>query len=320
MRKNLKKFLQLIVYASVIYFIVKKLNGNVEEVLQFDFVRPQFLLYSILVYSLHTLWNAVVWHKLMAQSGEKLPLLGQMDVYIRSYLLRYIPGNIVGILARGYFNKPHGVKMIKSLWGWFFENIVYLVLGGVIGSYVIFALDIDPIYSTIAISSVILFAILGIFKLEWLEYLFERFIVPKLPKDERGNGNVLNMGVRARVILTLNYLVSWLIACLSFVLLVYSAVDITALDFLLLSAIYAAAWSIGYASFITPSGSGVREAVMIQLLSQFHGLDATIAVVIALTARVLFILGELLSVAVFYLVVLYNKRINKNFSLIPNEK
>lgn len=319
-KKYIKKIIQWLIYLAVGYFVFQKLNGQISDLWGFDFARPWWLLIAIAFYTLHSFWNALNWHRIMELSGEDLPLIGQMDVYLRSYLLRYIPGNVVGILARGYFNQPNGVKMAKSLWGWFFENVVYLVVGSVIGSYLLFVLDIDLIYATAAVIFIILGALFGIFKLEWLEIIFEKLLMPRLPKEEQVKDHTLNLGVQARGTMVLRYFFSWTITSIAYLMVAYAITDLTGTDIPVLVAIYAAAWSVGYASFITPSGGGVREAVMLELLSLYNGFDVTIAVVIMIASRVVFIIGELLAIAVFYLVVLYNKSIDNHFSLTVNGK
>lgn len=314
-KKLLKNILQWLVYLAVGFFIYSKLNGHISDLWGFDFARPWWLLIAICFYTLNSFWNAINWHRIMELSGEDLSLIGQMDVYLRSYLLRFIPGNVVGILARGYFNQPNGVKMTKSLWGWFFENIVFLVIGGVIGSYILLVVDIDPLYSITAMILLLLGALFGIFKLEWLEIIFDKFLMPRLPKNEQLTDHTLAMGVSSRAIMVGRYLFSWVITSIAYLMVAYSITDITGVDIPVLVSIYAASWSIGYASFITPSGSGVREGVMLGLLTLYNGFDVTTAVVIMIASRVVFILGELLAIGVFYLIVLYNKRVNKHFSL-----
>ena len=54
---------------------------------------------------------------------------------------------------------------------------------------------------------------------------------------------------------------------------------------------YALAWVVGFLSFLTPSGLGVREGTLAYLLS--HHLSPVTATLVALLARIWFLLGEL---------------------------
>jgi len=56
----------------------------------------------------------------------------------------------------------------------------------------------------------------------------------------------------------------------------------------------AVAWAIGYLSFLTPAGLGVREAALVAVLSQVYPLP--VAVVSSLLSRLVLTLGEILAV------------------------
>lgn len=57
----------------------------------------------------------------------------------------------------------------------------------------------------------------------------------------------------------------------------------------------ALAWAVGYLSFLTPSGLGVREALLVALLAQLYPLP--VAIVSSLLFRLVATLGEVLAVA-----------------------
>jgi len=232
--------------------------------------------------------------------------MGQVDVYLRSYLLRYIPGNVVGILSRAIFNRVHGVPILKSLFAWCYENLLYLIVASVLGSFIIIRAGENwPIFGAIPSVPFFIFVIIAglliALNVDWFEKMFNKYLVPRLPQRVKRETDLLNISLKKRIDIFIGFSVSWLIYSLSFLLLV-SAVDISLLhmNVLELMSINALAWFIGFISFVTPSGSGVREWVMIFALENFMHIVPQIAIIIALLARIVFILGELLGFGGFF--------------------
>ncbi len=65
--------------------------------------------------------------------------------------------------------------------------------------------------------------------------------------------------------------------------------------------IYAIAWDIGFVSFITPSGLGVREAAIVGLFALALPLPAGVAAVLALLSRFVSTIAEVVCVSIAYL-------------------
>lgn len=303
--KIAKKLLEILVYIAVAYFLYTKLAGNFDKLSEIEVVDIPLLVASILVFSMHSVFNGLNWNYMLRSGGHETKLPQQMDVYLRSYILRYIPGNVVGILSRAIYNREHKVPMIASLWGWFLENITYLVLGLVIGAFVIPQIELTNFVPQWVVIVAIAIGIFMIVANDWLKILFNKLLVPRLPKEAQEEFVSLDIPLKNRLILTVRYFVSWAIYSVSFILLSMSL----GLEFnLLLIPINALAWSLGYLSLVTPSGSGVREGVMVYLLTNALAVDGTLAVVVSIVARIVFIVGELLSFGAFYIYKLVNKK------------
>ena len=300
-KKIIRKVIEFSIYIFVAYFIYDKLGGNISQV-SFEGVNLWILGIAVLVFSLHSIWNALTWNFLIRSAGHETVTQEQMSVYLRSYIMRYSPGNIVGIFSRGVLNQPHGVPMFKSIWGWFLENILYLGIGILLGLFALRFLELNSylFYGVLAVT--ILIGGFVLLKNDLLENIFEKYIHPRLPKKYKGEFASLSLDLRSRLTIGTRYLIAWVIYSVSFLLVVVSA-GVNPLDSILMyAAINAIAYSIGYLALITPSGIGIREGVMIFLLGAVVGLSSEQSVIIAVLARIVFILGELLAFGVFYLV------------------
>lgn len=310
-KKYILKSLEFTLYALMIWFIYDKLGGSLSRISTWREYNYWFLLVAVLVYMGHTFWNALTWHFMIKASGENVSVSGQLEVYLKSYLLRYIPGNVVGILSRALYNKKYKVPVVKSLWGWFWENIVYLALGLLLGAVVVFRLGNDlfdrldigsepDVLLIVAIGAVFIITLFVILDNRLLKYVFDKFLVPRLPEKSRGEFKLLQLSMPDRLQLLARYAVAWLIYSVSFYFIL-RAVGVEN-NFVLAISANALAWALGYLSFITPSGAGVRETVMIFLLSVAVGLSNEHSVIIAILARIVFIAGEVLGFLLFFFV------------------
>lgn len=325
-KKVIKTILQILLYTTVVYFIIQRVNST-DNVWENIFnVDTFYAIASVIVFSVQTLFNAYLWHYLMKASGENVTVNGQVDVYLKSYLLRYIPGNVVGILSRGEFNRKHGVSRIKSLWGWFFENITYLAIGASIATYFILknianialvANDYTSRIDLVAVSAIaflvviIVASLLLMFKSNAMWNIFNEIIVKKILKKNLGKTVDVRLDNKSRLMIVLGYLISWILYSVSFMLLAFAVVP-SSLDYpLAIASINALAWTIGYVFIITPSGTGVREAVFLSLLPMVSVISPANSALIAIGMRLVTVLGEVGAFILFKGYNLLNKLNNR---------
>lgn len=295
------RVLKYTIYAAVIYFVYDKLDGNLSQIRSFDEINWFWVWISILIFAFHSIWNGFNWHYMIQATGENVTKISQMEVYLKSYILRYIPGNVVGILSRGTYNKEYGVPMVKSLWGWFIENIIYLMLGIILGMYATLSLGLTPTQSTGLIAFAVFAGLLVIVKNDLLKLIFEKTLLKKLPEHSQKTFKGLSLSLENSLILTARYMIGWMIYSASFVAIM-KALDIDPSNYLIGISVNSMSWAIGYLSIITPSGTGVRESAMILLFTEGVGLANETSVIIALISRVVFIIGEVVGFLGFYLV------------------
>lgn len=304
-KEALKKALQWIIYLSVALFIYNKLDGNLSELGSIRDVSIPWLIASVIIFATHSLYNGLNWHYMVESAGFKATRVSQMDVYLRSYILRYIPGNVVGIISRALYNKPYKIPMIASLWGWFIENITYLTLGLMIGSFVFTRTNLLNISNDWIVWAALLIGVVVILANDWLKIIFNKFLVPRLSKKAKKEFVSLDIPLSKRIVLMGRYLFSWAIYSLSFIALIKAFGQ--PIDPIVIS-INAMSWSLGYLSLVTPSGSGVREGIMVALLTSVSGLSFGVATAISIMARIVFILGEVIAFGIFYLYKLISEK------------
>lgn len=294
--------LKYTIYALVLYFIYNKLDGSISKIDHYKDFETGWLILALITFSTHSIWNGLNWHHMITSMSEKVNWMGQIEVYLKSFLLRYIPGNVVGIMARGTYNREYGVPMVKSLWGWFFENVVYLMLGILIGLPSVFAIGLNQNQSNILLGLALCGGIFVVIKNDFIKVIFEKTLLKKVPERSQEIFRQLEIPLYNRIVLTLGYLVSWGIYSLSFVFVIKGVgLELTNSEYLKAISINSMSWAVGYLSVITPSGAGVRESTMITLLTKGIGISDSISVIIAILSRVIFMIAELVGIALFYL-------------------
>ncbi len=307
-KKLVKLLLQVVIYGAVAAFIAITVKNNIAEIQHYRIANVTLLGLSVLIYALAVAVNTFAWDYLMRASGEKIPRLESMNVYISSYIVRYIPGNVVAIIARAVLNKNHGVKMIKTAWGWLIENVSFLLVG------LFFAvpalLQGVGFKSNLGLSVIIALPICALFVLrfEWLGKLFNIIVKKRLPDAVKNETAHIELNIKQKLTLIGIYAISWVVYSIHFIVLAHAISGIGYDKFIVLASVNALAWSIGYISLVTPSGTGVREAVMIFSLKALKLASAIDAIVISLLARLCFVLGEVLFFGVFKLTYLILNR------------
>jgi uncharacterized membrane protein YbhN (UPF0104 family) len=104
------------------------------------------------------------------------------------------------------------------------------------------------------------------------------------------------------LLITLAWCASWIVAgCAFYVLLLALWPDAPLVALPVCIGIYALAWDIGFVSFITPSGLGVREAVIVALFALALPLPTGLASIMALLSRFVSTIAEVVSVGIAYL-------------------
>ncbi|MBN1618437.1 flippase-like domain-containing protein [Candidatus Dojkabacteria bacterium] len=307
-KKLVKKILQFGIFVFVFVLIYLSLRNNLDDVKNYEIKDWPTLIISVLVFSLVVALNSFIWHLMMLFSGEKINTLDSIHTYISSYIIRYIPGNVWAVFARALNNKENGVPIMKSVWGWLFENLGYL--------YVAFLYSLFTLGIILGQNKSLMWIVMGgliigapfIFKYEWLAVIFNKVIKKKLPESVQNETGTLELSLKQKVIIMLSYVFTWLVYSFNFFLVMKATVGANWSDFFVLAGVNALAWAIGYVSIITPSGSGVREGIFIVALTTLGLTGKADAVIIAIIARITTVIGELIYFALIKLIYFIFRR------------
>jgi hypothetical protein len=251
-------------------------------------LQPSWLLIVFVIFLLDYLLALWIWHLLVLRLTGYNNLRGSWRIYLRSNLVRRIPGPAVWhIASRATQYQEVGVdKLAATLLG-VLESLFFIVSGFVTVLLMLpFWFSSSQIHSQFNLTwfiPVTFAATALIAHPRLLAYLWQKF-----SRQEQ----VLNLRWRDTLLWLFLYVLTWMLGGLvvfSIINFVYSS------PFTLLPTVvgaWAFAGSISMMGAITLTSIGVREVSLLLILSAFLPLPITLLVVVIV--RVLWLLGELL--------------------------
>lgn len=283
-----KNVLAVAVVLLTFYFLGHQFFSNMDELKGFDWqIDYVFLVLAIIVTIFFYLIAHLRWKLILNFLRCPISAYRSLKYWMFAELGRYIPGKLWFVLGRAYFGKKEGIRRSVIFLSTFLE---LLILAGT--SVIIFLLGVA--FVTDLESWVLLLSLLAIILLlvaiyppifNWMFNLILRILKREPHKISIPYTKMLG--------LVLVFILMWVIHGSAFYLTskaVYPALELSLQSFGLFVGVFAASWLIGFVSFLTPGGIGVREAVMTYYLSFY--LPAAMAVIMAIAFRLLLILAE----------------------------
>ena len=218
-----------------------------------------------------------------------------------SWVLKYIPGQVGSVTNKVLWAGKKGISRTLVLISFVYEN-VFLQIASIVPALAILLVSLGP--GVFGENATLLLAPLLVlipaamvlhaptFR-RILELPLRRILKRSVPKEY-----FLSSGRAA--LSALEFVLPRIVNGIGFVLIAQTVSDITPAHWLPFGAAYALAGAVGILAILVPSGLGVREAVIVLVLSQY--VPAPEAIVISLLARLLATIGDAV-VAAIYLVI-----------------
>ena len=282
---------------AILFFLTRTLWTTWDQVAQsgftFQFNLPLFLLSMALLVPGRT-FAVAAWQRILRALGNTISLRFAIYAWFVSNLARFIPGNVFQLAAMMMLTESAGVSKINIV----LSQAVYAAIAlSVAALYGVTLLPVAqehlPLVVMAFVALILLFALPAVFQimLNGSTWLLRR---------ARRNRELVAPRVRVSfwqgLVPPLFSFIMWTINGLAFWLFVRSLTEIPISALPAFVGMNAAAYFIGYVSFITPSGLGFREASLAFFLSAYF--PAPVAVSIAFLTRLWSIGGEFLGVGI----------------------
>lgn len=310
---TVRRSISLVVIGLVVFMIGRQLMANWSHLQSTRWqLEPVYLLLAMFFLGIAFVLMAHGWYRIIALIDREPPRLKCYHVYVLSQLGRYIPGKIFMFVGRIVLAKDLGVRsdiasvsvlmeVVLSTAGAFFAALVCYTC-----SHRIELAWLDPIKTggLIALGGLCLHPNVVRKGLQILHLL-------------AGTGKRMPLApFRYTDLLKLSifYMMVWLMVGIGFGCLLKGILSSEwhIADSPDAACLFLVAWLIGFLSFVTPGGLGVREAILSLGLSQF--LPDYLSAVMALAARLWFTFGELMAVAGIVMLLLFHKNYLKKTS------
>lgn len=299
MLQRIARIAQPVFLSLAVLAIALLLRSQWETLRQYPWrLQPVLFVASLLLLLLTWAVEIEIWRRILGRVGGRLAFLPALRIWFLSAVLRYIPGNIWQPLSMTFYCLRYDIRPEISVTSIALYQVVILLAAApfvavyfwvaAAGGYMADLLvNLSPWLIALALIPLAVFLLRPSWLMGLLNVLLVKMRRPPLQT---------NLSSASLLALTTAAIANWLMWGATFAVFTVSLVDISSADLqqslLLLIISYPIAYAVGFVSFFTPSGFGIREGAFYFLLSPV--LPGSVVAVAALAMRVVTALGELL--------------------------
>ena len=261
---------------------------------QFPFSQINFLWWFVAVvcYVGSMSLSAIFWHRLLVAMGQQPMLKESLAAFVISQLGKYVPGKAMVVVLRTDRIRSDRVTIGPAIVSVFIETLTWLFTGSIIASVLLFVLVDNRLLQVIAVSMVVVAGVLTAPPvIRWFAHRLGHV------KGKKTGKVMMGLTVKEMAPGWLLLSIGWCLSGLSLWLVLKGLPDLVVVstDYWLCLICVTLSTAVGFVSLL-PGGLGVRELVMIPLLSTRF--DTAVVVVAVVVIRVVWLISELLTAAI----------------------
>jgi len=288
---------QVIVILLIFYFLVKGVIANWDQVKGFDWKFDYPLLILSFVLQMAALfWLVQIWRWILRHTGSTVSYSGLFKVWFFANLGRYLPGKVWQFLGMVYMLEKRGVPPRNT-----FSTVVLAQTCSVMsGLLIAFAFLGVNLYSQFLSGNPGLIVVIAIFFLAVIALVSYPNLLRKVVNFGLGvlKREKISLDISSKdvIIYILCYSVSWLLFGLAFLVFIKAMAVASFAMYPSLTGAFAFSVNIGFLVLFVPGGIGVREGLLVLLLSTLFPafFPVPVATLISLLARLWVTVAELL--------------------------
>lgn len=284
-----------LILGSIVSVIIKTWGQIYHIQWHFNFV---FLLFSIFIVTSLTIAWAFIWSWLLRQiGGTSISMHQTVSVYIYGNASKYIPGSVWNYMSKAYLGGKAGYKQ-QDIW---IANIIEFI-GSIVTGFIIYqisffwphthALLVSPIL--LLVGTLVLFFVNSPIGLEWF------FSIVQVWRKKKTNGRNISLKFGHYCVYILVSCLIWSGAGVGFYLFLQSFYSFNPMYLPQVVGIWSFVASIGLLAIGFPQGFGIKEGLLILLLSAT--LPFSIVFSLAILSRAWTIFCDLLALLLWGLV------------------
>jgi uncharacterized membrane protein YbhN (UPF0104 family) len=302
--KILKIIGYILTIVSIVYIIWIGYKQWQEVIESFSISKNwPILLFSILIYSASYIIIVLGWKNLISGFGGYLAFKNSYIICGQSQMAKYIPGNIFHYVGRLILGKKAGLPNSIIINSVFFEAVILIIVSVILALFSSIILGwrnlvLININRLLVISIIVLAFILIILICIRFIPRFKRWLVKNNLLIDLKTIDIRSF-LSAISLVSVIYIIFFMILGLNLWLISNHLWSIDINLILIFIGSYAISWAAGLITPGAPGGIGVREAVLIAILSPY--LNEAKALTLALVFRIITILGDALFFVTTYL-------------------
>jgi len=279
----LRRIISFIIVALLFFFMGRLLVQNWKNI-PFAELRLNgwWILLSLICLFASFFLSALIWVKLLNGLGTKIGLIKAMKSIALSQVGRYAPGRIWSYVGRAELGKLDAIPRTLSAVGLFVETELLIIsasivfLGGL-------AFSLGQWWGSLPHSLYYLLLLIP-FEIVLLHPVITNRMAGSLFRIFRREAPRVTLQYRILLILTFLYVIAWYLSGMGFYFMTRAVYPVKWSACVAISAAYPAAWLVGFLSLITPSGFGVREGILVLLLTPL--IPTPMAITLSFLARI----------------------------------
>lgn len=280
MPQHMLRWVSYVIVGAATLFFLRELLRRTGEIPPLAW-GPQTigaLLFGLLAVAGTALLIGIIWHLLLRDQAQPLPLFKAIQIVAISQIGKYLPGNVGHFAGRAVLAREAGVPIGITASTLVIETAWTLAIGAGFTAFAfIFYLDsaASTQFGSLGVLELVA-ATLLLLALPWAGIQLVNRLAPGLSR--RVGGGQLVSPPKAATALTVSALmvICFLLLGASLKLQAEWFFQVQEVPWLPLTCLFTAAWLVGYVVPGAPGGLGVREAMMVVLLSPLVGAGAAV--------------------------------------------
>ena len=232
--------------------------------------------------------------EVLALLGHRLPYSRVSKILFSSLLGKYLPGGWWALLGRAHFYRQEGLTLAQASVAVLMETVLVVTSG-----ILTFSLFLPGHSAFLGGWQKGALAVMGAGCLVFIHPYFLNLFLSLTEKAFKKPGVPLSFSYRSMAYPFAVFFFFWVGMGSSFWLLAASLTEVEVSLLPQMVSAFTLSWAVGFFSFVTPGGLGVREGALTLLLKPFFPLYAAAA--LALLSRIWWMGGELLALSISYL-------------------
>ncbi len=299
-RRALRWGLTVVVVGVVGYFFAVSLWRNWDQISQEQLSFDPLWVVATIIFALAVPLTGLLWARIVRalDATARVGAAEAIAVQCASWLLKYIPGQVGSVVNKVVWAGKKSISRTLVVISFVYEN-VFLQLASIIPSVAILLISLGPqIFGDNA--TLLLLPLLVLIPMALVLYkpFFHKVVnIPARRVLKQDVPEEYFLGNGRTLLAFFEFLGPRALNGIGFVMIAATVADIGPAEWLPFAAAYVLAGAIGILAFFVPSGLGVREAIIVLILSQY--IPAPEAIIISLLARLLSTVGDAI-VALIY--------------------